>query len=88
MGRVSQRGSRFGRLVRLGLNQLVFLGLRPPPPQRYPLSEAQAALQSLDDGGVLGKVVLEPKRMLAIRRYGDAVTDRRANTRNSHPLPA
>ncbi|AMC48640.1 quinone oxidoreductase [Mycobacterium tuberculosis] len=60
MGRVSQRGSRFGRLVRLGLNQLVFLGLRPPPPQRYPLSEAQAALQSLDDGGVLGKVVLEP----------------------------
>lgn len=60
VGRVSQRGSRFGRLVRLGLNQLVFLGLRPPPPQRYPLSEAQAALQSLDDGGVLGKVVLEP----------------------------
>lgn len=43
-----------------GLNQLVFLGLRPPAPQRYPLSEAQAALQSLDDGGVLGKVVLEP----------------------------
>ncbi|AGL25609.1 quinone oxidoreductase [Mycobacterium tuberculosis CAS/NITR204] len=24
------------------------------------MSEAQAALQSLDDGGVLGKVVLEP----------------------------
>ncbi|GAB7143856.1 NADPH:quinone oxidoreductase family protein [Mycobacterium riyadhense] len=43
-----------------GLNQLVFLGLRPPPPQRYPLSEAKAALQSLDDGGVLGKLVLEP----------------------------
>ncbi len=43
-----------------GLSQLVFLGLRPPPPQRYPLSEAQAALQSLADGGVLGKVVLEP----------------------------
>jgi NADPH2:quinone reductase len=43
-----------------GLNQLVHSGLRPPPPQRYPLSEAQAALQSLDDGGVLGKVVLEP----------------------------
>jgi len=43
-----------------GLNQLVRQGLRPPPPQRYPLSEAQAALQSLDDGGVLGKVVLEP----------------------------
>jgi NADPH2:quinone reductase len=43
-----------------GLNQLVSLGLRPPPPQRYPLSEARAALQSLEDGGVLGKVVLEP----------------------------
>ena len=43
-----------------GLNQLVFLGLRQPPPQRYPLSEAQAALQSLEDGGVLGKIVLEP----------------------------
>ncbi|WP_156687620.1 NADPH:quinone oxidoreductase family protein [Mycobacterium sp. Marseille-P9652] len=43
-----------------GLSQLVSLGLKPPPPQRYPLSEAQAALQSLADGGVLGKVVLEP----------------------------
>jgi NADPH2:quinone reductase len=43
-----------------GLSQLVFLGLRPPPPQRYPLSEAQAALQCLADGGVLGKLVLEP----------------------------
>jgi NADPH:quinone reductase len=43
-----------------GLGQLVFLGLRPPPPQRYPLSEGQAALQSLADGGVLGKLVLEP----------------------------
>ncbi|KAA1249790.1 NADPH:quinone oxidoreductase family protein [Mycobacterium simiae] len=43
-----------------GLNYLVSLGLRPPPPQRYPLSEAQVALQSLADGGVLGKVVLEP----------------------------
>jgi hypothetical protein len=26
-----------------GLSQLVFLGLKPQPPQRYPLSEAQAA---------------------------------------------
>jgi len=43
-----------------GLGQLVFLGLRPPPPQRYPLAEGQAALQSLADGGVLGKLVLEP----------------------------
>ena len=47
-------------LFSAGLHQLVYLGLRPPPPQRYPLSEAQAALQSLEDGGVLGKVVLEP----------------------------
>jgi NADPH2:quinone reductase len=30
-----------------GLSQLVLLGLRPPPPQRYPLSEARAALQCL-----------------------------------------
>ncbi len=43
-----------------GLSQLVFLGLRPPPPQRFPLSEGQAALQCLADGGVLGKLVLEP----------------------------
>jgi hypothetical protein len=42
-----------------GLIQLVFLGLRPPPPQRYPLSESEAALQSLADGGVLGNLVLE-----------------------------
>jgi hypothetical protein len=38
----------------------VFLGLKPPPPQRYPLSEGRAALQSLADGGVFGKVALEP----------------------------
>jgi NADPH:quinone reductase len=43
-----------------GLGQLVSSGLKPPPPQRYPLSEGRAALQSLADGGVLGKVVLEP----------------------------
>jgi NADPH:quinone reductase len=43
-----------------GLSQLVFLGLKPPPPQRFPLSEGALALQSLADGGVLGKVVLEP----------------------------
>lgn len=43
-----------------GLATLVTAGLKPPPAQRYPLSEAQAALQSLDDGGVFGKVVLEP----------------------------
>jgi NADPH2:quinone reductase len=43
-----------------GVAQLVKAGLRPPPPMRYPLAEGAAALQSLADGGVLGKVVLEP----------------------------
>jgi NADPH2:quinone reductase len=43
-----------------GLGQLVSLGLKPPPPQRYPLSEGRAALQALADGGVFGKLVLEP----------------------------
>jgi len=43
-----------------GLSQLVFMGLKPPPPQRYPLSEAPEALQCLADGHVLGKLVLEP----------------------------
>jgi NADPH:quinone reductase len=47
-------------LFSAGLGQLVSLGLKPPAPQRYPLSEAQAALQCLADGGVLGKLVLEP----------------------------
>jgi NADPH:quinone reductase len=43
-----------------GLGKLVDAGLRPPPPVRYPLSEGQAALESLADGGIKGKVVLEP----------------------------
>jgi NADPH:quinone reductase len=43
-----------------GVDELVKAGLRPPPPVRFPLSEGRAALQSLADGGVLGKVVLEP----------------------------
>ena len=43
-----------------GVGELVKAGLRPPPPMRFPLSEGRAALQSLSDGGVLGKVVLEP----------------------------
>ena len=43
-----------------GLGKLVEAGLRPPPPVRYPLSEGRAAVQSLADGGVRGKVVLEP----------------------------
>ena len=43
-----------------GVADLVAAGLRPPPPIRFPLSEGPAALQSLGDGGVVGKVVLEP----------------------------
>ncbi|OBB48611.1 NADPH:quinone oxidoreductase family protein [Mycobacterium sp. 852002-51961_SCH5331710] len=43
-----------------GVAQLVKAGLRPPPPVRYPLSKGADALQALADGGVLGKVVLEP----------------------------
>jgi NADPH:quinone reductase len=47
-------------LFAFGLNQLVSAGLKPPPPQRYPLSQGSAALQALADGGVFGKLVLEP----------------------------
>lgn len=43
-----------------GVAQLVKAGLRPPAPVRYPLSKGADALQALADGGVLGKVVLEP----------------------------
>ena len=43
-----------------GVADLVAAGLRPPPPMRFPLSDGAAALQSLGDGGILGKVVLEP----------------------------
>ena len=43
-----------------GVGRLVTDGLRPPAPQRYPLDEGRAALESLASGGVYGKVVLEP----------------------------
>jgi NADPH2:quinone reductase len=43
-----------------GIGELVTAGLRPPAPQRYPLSQGRAALESLAAGGVYGKVVLEP----------------------------
>jgi NADPH2:quinone reductase len=46
--------------IGLGLGKLVGAGLRPPPPERYPLSEGRAALESLATGGVRGKVVLVP----------------------------
>jgi NADPH:quinone reductase len=47
-------------LFEYGVAELVKAGLRPPPPIRFPLAEGRAALQTLADGGVLGKVVLEP----------------------------
>ena len=43
-----------------GVGRLVAEGLRPPAPQRYPLSEGRAALESLAAGGVYGKVILQP----------------------------
>ncbi|MBV8927878.1 MAG: zinc-binding dehydrogenase, partial [Mycobacteriaceae bacterium] len=43
-----------------GVAQLVEAGLKPPSPQRYPLSQAGAALDLLASGGVFGKLVLEP----------------------------
>ena len=43
-----------------GVGELVAAGLRPPAPQRYPLSQGRAALESLAAGGVYGKVVLQP----------------------------
>ena len=43
-----------------GVARLVAAGLRPPEPVRYPLAEGKAALQLLADGGVKGKLVLEP----------------------------
>jgi NADPH2:quinone reductase len=43
-----------------GVAKLVEAGLRPPPPVRFPLANGAEALQCLADGGVLGKVVLEP----------------------------
>jgi NADPH:quinone reductase len=45
----------------VGLGKLVDAGLRPPPPVRHPLSEGRAALELLADGGVRGKLILEPR---------------------------
>lgn len=59
-GEYLSRNPQAGSLFASGVDGLVAGGLKPPPPQRYPLSEGRAALQSLADGGVLGKVVLEP----------------------------
>ena len=43
-----------------GVAGLVAEGLRPPAPQRFPLSDGRTALERLAAGGVYGKVVLEP----------------------------
>ena len=48
------------QLFAFGVSQLVAEGLKPPPPVRYPLSDARGALQALADGEVLGKLVLVP----------------------------
>ncbi|MEO3759799.1 NADPH:quinone oxidoreductase family protein [Mycobacterium sp. B14F4] len=47
-------------MFEFGVAQLVKAGLRPPPPVRFPLSKGAEALQTLADGGVMGKLVLEP----------------------------
>jgi NADPH:quinone reductase len=47
-------------VFQFGVAELVKAGLRPPPAMRFPLADGRAAVQSLADGGVLGKVVLEP----------------------------
>jgi hypothetical protein len=49
-------------LFEFGVAELVKAGLKPPPPVRFPLSKGADALQSLADGGVFDKVVLEPWR--------------------------
>jgi NADPH:quinone reductase len=43
-----------------GVARLVEAGLRPPPPVRLPLSKGAEALESLANGGVKGKLVLQP----------------------------
>lgn len=48
------------QLFGFGVSQLVSAGLEPPPPVRYPLANAAEAMELLADGGVFGKLVLEP----------------------------
>jgi len=47
-------------LFEFGVGELVKAGLRPPPPMRFPLAQARAAVETLASGGVFGKLVLEP----------------------------
>ncbi|QTI69054.1 NADPH:quinone oxidoreductase family protein [Gordonia polyisoprenivorans] len=46
--------------VAAGINNLVAQGLCPPVTGRFPFERAREALQSLADGRIRGKVVLEP----------------------------
>lgn len=59
-GEFMSRNPNAQSLFGWGLGQLVFLGLKPPPPVRYPLPEGREALERMADGGVYGKLVLEP----------------------------
>ena len=59
-GEFMSRNPNAQSLFGWGLGQLVFLGLKPPPPVRYPLSEGREALERMAVGGVYGKLVLEP----------------------------
>ena len=43
-----------------GVARLVAAGMRPPAPQRFPLSQGRSALECLAAGGIYGKAVLEP----------------------------
>jgi NADPH:quinone reductase len=56
---VAKNPDAFG-LFGYGLGRLIEAGLKPPPPVRLPLSKAGEALALLADGGVMGKLVLEP----------------------------
>ena len=59
-GEYVRRDPATGTAVTAGLHELVAAGLRPPAPQRYPLSRAAEALAALGDGAVFGMLVLEP----------------------------
>lgn len=60
-GEYINRDPATAAVVNEGLGELIAGGLRPPEPQRYPLAEAAAALQALQDGEVFGKLVLKPR---------------------------
>lgn len=59
-GEYINRDPASGAVFASGLAELVRAGLKPPPPVRFPLAEGATALGLLDDGGVYGKLVLEP----------------------------